>query len=275
MLGTNATTNVVADGSGLILNGTTLAPSLNVSVLGTTSMGQFYGMVPYFGTALLYFESGSGGYPGLKHLVFRTPNDLYILPGGINMVTAQPPSITSALPAQDTSGNRIIAVTGTGFLPDTRILLDGLQAPTVSTSPDGNTIFVAPPQGGGSYQAVVTALNSDGQSSTYVQASPTVYTYDPAGAPALLVSPAFLTPGDNVVTIQGTNTNFVDGQVFAGFGSSDVAVKKVTVLSPTLVSISLSLNSNAFVPTTSINITDGLQLISQDLGASISVAPPQ
>ncbi|HLJ49447.1 MAG TPA: matrixin family metalloprotease [Bryobacteraceae bacterium] len=274
-LGTNATTNVVADGSGLLVNGTSLIPGLNVSVLGTSSLGQFYGMLPYFGTALLYFESGSGGYPGLKHLVFTSPNDLYILPAGINMVAGPPPSIASALPSQDSSGTRIVAVTGTGFLPDTRILLDGLPAPTVGTSPDGNTIFVAPPQGAGSYQAIVTALNSDGQSSTYLQASPPLYTYDPAGPPTLQVSPAVLVSGDNIVTIQGTNTNFVDGQVFVGFGSSDVVVKKVTIVSPTLLNVSVTLNSTAFVPTTSINITAGLQLISQDFGVSISVAPPQ
>jgi hypothetical protein len=118
-------------------------------------------------------------------------------------------------------------------------------------------------------------LNPDGQSSNFLQAAaPPVYTYDPSAAPTLAVSPALLSPGSNAIDVVGTNTNFIDGQVMAGFGSSDAVVTKVSVLSSTHLAVSVTMNSNAIVPATSMNIVNGLQLIAQSQGSNITLQPP-
>ena len=138
---------------------------------------------------------------------------------------------------------------------------------------DGSLV-VLPPQAPGGYTANVVALNSDGQSSLFLQVNPVTYTYDPADVPSLTVSPTFLAPsGDVTVDVVGAATNFVDGQTVVGFGTSDVTIKKVTVLSPT--HLSAVVTPNVFVPTSSINITTGLRLISQSLGNQIIVTTPQ
>ena len=164
-------------------------------------------------------------------------------------------------------------VGGTNLIPaSTRILFDGIPATIDGVDGSGN-LLVIPPAAAAGYHAVVTALNSDGQSSNYLQLnSPEYFAYDPGPSPALAVSPGgALSPGSNVVDIVGTNTNFVDGQVVVGFGSSDVVVNKVTVLSPTHMSVNVTLNSSAIIPTTNINVVSGIALIAQSQGSSVTV----
>ena len=95
--------------------------------------------------------------------------------------------------------------------------------------------------------------------------------YDPAAPASLAVLPSLLSPGNNVVDVQGVNTNFVDGQVVVGFGSSDAIVTKVNVLSPTHLSVNVTLNPNAYLPVNFINVTSGLSLIAQSQGSSITL----
>jgi hypothetical protein len=75
-----------------------------------------------------------------------------------------------------------------------------------------------------------------------------------------------------VVDITGVNTDFTSATT-VGFGTSDVMVKSITVLSPTHISVVISA-SNAWVPTTGISITTGLWIISQALGNQITAADP-
>jgi len=167
-----------------------------------------------------------------------------------------------------------VEVSGTFLTAASTILFDGLPGTVTSVADDGD-LFVIPPPGPGSYHAVVTALNPDGQSSNFLQApAPPMYAYDPSASPSLAVSPAVLSPGSNVVDVVGTNTNFIDGQVAAGFGSSDAVVNKVTVSSPTHLVVNVTMNSNANVATTSLNVVNGLQLIAQSQGSSVTVQTP-
>src|SRR5260370_42530147 len=93
------------------------------------------------------------------------------------------------------------------------------------------SFFVAPPVASGRYVATVVALNSDGQSSLFLAPNPPTYTYDPAGAPSLSVTPSFLSPGADVtVDVQGVHTNFIAGQSAVGFCTSDVLAMNVTGL---------------------------------------------
>jgi hypothetical protein len=267
--------SLVAYGTGLLQNANTLTPGLSVSVLGSgaSGMAQITNLAPWVsGYIQMYITLGAFAGSGPKHLLFSTRDDIYVLPSGFTIVSQQPPSIAAVTPAVDNSGNRALNVSGTNLSAGTTtILFDGLPGTVTGTASDGS-LFVVPPPGSGSYKAVVTALNPDGQSSNFLNVSaPPTYTYDASSAPSLAVFPATLSPGNNVVDVVGTNTNFIDGQVMTGFGSSDAVVAKITVLSPTHLTVNVTMNSNAIIAVTSINVANGLQLIAQSQGSSITV----
>jgi hypothetical protein len=207
--------------------------------------------------------------PGAKHLIFSTPSDLYVLPAAFNVTLTAPPSINSVANATESSGTRVLAITGTELSSDTKIFFDGLPGTVSGIGSDGRLI-VTPPPAPGSYTAVVTALNPDGQSSLFLQGqAPPTYTYDPAPVPTVTASPAFMTPGvDTVVDIVTTNTNF-DQQTVVGFGSADVAVKHIQVVSPTHLLVTAATPAGVVVPTSSLNITNGLRVLSQSFGFPI------
>ena len=261
--------------SGLLQNnGSSLASGLSVGLLGTSAI--VYNVRPYAQQfiALDVIVSNTAG-PGPKHLVFSTPADLYIRPSAFTVVTNRAPSITSASNTTDANGNRLVAIGGSNFQYDTRIYFDGLPGTIQGTASDGKVLVIPPPASGG-YTATVVALNSsDPQSSLFLQPTPVTYTYDVAPNPVLTVSPQFLTPGaDTLVEVVAQSANFVDGQVVAGFGSGDVVVKRVNVVGPGHLTLTVSAPSGAFVPTSSLNITNGLRILSSSMGTPI-VPPSQ
>ncbi len=170
----------------------------------------------------------------------------------------------------------MVLVRGTGFFPSkitTSILFDGLPGVVQAINKDGS-LAVTPPPASGKYTATVVAVNSDGQSSLFLNPSPPTYTYDYAGVPTLTVTPQILVAGsDTTVDIVGVDTNFQDGQTVVGFGTSDVVVKQVTVLSPTHVTVLA--HPNVTVSTKSVNVTTGLGIVSQALGNKVTTAAPK
>lgn len=265
--------SMVASGAGLLQNSNSLAPGLNISVIGSGSnaAAQVYNVQPWtagyleMAVAVGYFAEGS------KHMLFSAADDIYVLPSAFHVVSQDAPSITSisSTATLDPNGNKVLAVNGTNLLAgSTAILFDGLPASQVGVAGDGSLLVVAPPAPG-SYRAIVTALNPDGQSSNFLQApAPPSYTYDPSPVPTISVSPTILSPGDNVVDVVGVNTNFIAGQVAVGFGTSDVVVNSVTVLGPNHLSISVT--SNGSISTSAINITNGISLIAQSQGSPVN-----
>jgi hypothetical protein len=264
---------IVATGNtGLLQNGN-ITPGLTVGMLGTPA--QIYGVQPYYQQYLAFdVMVGNVTGPGPKHLLFETPDDMYVLPSGFTVVVNQPPSITSVTPSYDNNGNRVVLVSGSNFSSDTRIVFNGLAGNVEGTTPDGRLI-VQPPQGPGSSVAAVVALNDDGQSSLFLQGSyPTTYTYDPASTPSLSVTPQYLLPGtQTLVDVYGQNTNF-DSQVSVGFGTSDVQVSNITVLSPTHLQVTATSLLSAPLLTTRVNVTDGLNVIAQSLGFPVQFQQP-
>jgi uncharacterized protein (TIGR03437 family) len=68
------------------------------------------------------------------------------------------------------------------------------------------------------------------------------------------------------IDITTANTSFVDGQVTVGFGSDDVTVRRVWVLSPTHLTANVVAAPNAALGATEISIISGLQVITQPAG---------
>jgi len=218
---------------------------------------------------------------GPKHLLFTTLNDLYVLPAAFSVVPSGPPSITSVTPSLDANGNRVVVISGAGYFPPntgttTSVLFDGLPGVLEGTPKTGSLIVIPPPAQNG-YTATVVALNSDGQSSLFLDPTPPTYTYGgvanaaptASSLPSLSVKPSVLVAGNaTTVNVFGTNTNFIAGQTTVGFGTSDVTVTQVTVLSPTHLSVQVM--PNVSVPTSGVNVTTGLQVISEALGNRVT-----
>src|SRR5262249_47737272 len=149
-----------------------------------------------------------------------------------------------------------------GFASDSSVYLDGLKAANASFNGNDSvgTITVTPPPAAAGQSSVVTVSNPDGQNSMILQAqNPPLYTY-PAG-PAAAVSAVSLTAlpagATAAIEITGTNTNFVEGRVTAGFGSADVAVRRVWVLSPTRAIANVAVAGNASQALSEISVISG------------------
>lgn len=268
---------VAAAGAGLLQANNAVTPGLNVQVLGTAAVASnlrpYPPPTPYIAVDVLVTLTAG---PGPKHLLFYTPNDLYVLPAAFNVVFNPPPSITSVTPSFDTAGNRVVVIAGRGFFPDrstyTTFLFDGLPGTVEGVT--GGGLVVLPPPGPSRYPATVEALNSDGQSSLFLQPTPPIFTYDATGTPSLVVTPKALAAGkDIVVDVFGSNTHFIDGQTTVGFGTSDVTIDKITVVSPTHLSITVT--PKVGLSTAEINVTTGLGVISQALGYKVTLANPK
>ena len=204
---------------------------------------------------------------GPGHLAFETPGDLYVLPAAFHVVSAPPPRITGITPFT----SRILAIRGENLSKNTRVFFDGVEAVQRVFTENGFLIVSAPSAPGG-YRANVVALNPDGQSSLFV-GGPVVYPYNNSIAPTILVSPAFLAPGSTTtVDVRGINTDFVDGQTMAGFGTSDAMVTNIVVDGPTHLMITVSTSGNASIQTAqAINITNGLEVLAAPLGTSVGL----
>jgi uncharacterized protein (TIGR03437 family) len=232
----------------------------------------------------LYFNNPGGVAPGPRHLVltFNTSQgtDMFVVPDAMNIVSTGPPSISSLTQ----NGDGSVTVAAAGLTPDSRVFFDGLEAavtvPFQSTDATDGVISVMPPQGASGQNATVTVFTADNQNSMLVQsASPITYAYPVANAPQIAaVTPSALPAGFNVdgtsamVDITASNTNFVQGQVTVGFGTSDIAVRRVWVLSPTHLVADVVVANNAAIGAWPVDVISGFQVAEQP--AAFQVQPP-
>jgi uncharacterized protein (TIGR03437 family) len=222
--------------------------------------------------------------PGPRHLVmtFATGHgtDLYVLPDALTVVQNGPPAISSLTSNSDGS----VTVAAAGLTADSRVFFDGLQAsvitPFVSTDANDGVITVMPPQGASGQNATVTVFTADNQNSMLLQsANPVTYPYPAANAPQIgAISPAALPAGYDAagtaasLDITTANTNFVDGQVTLGFGTSDISVRRVWVRGPAHLTADVVVANNAAIGGVSVDVISGFQVISAP--AAFQVQPP-
>ncbi len=209
----------------------------------------------------LYFLVPPGAGSGPRHMVFNFGADIYVLPYGVDLVQKGPPVATGA--SQNADGT--VTITGAGLGYDSRVFFDGLQASqgTFSGNDAQGALTVTPPPGASGQGAAITVYNSDGQNSTILAAiAPPVFNYPVTGAPQILsISPNSLPGGVSaMVDITAANMNFADGQVTIGFGSEDVQVRRVWVLSPTHALVNLSLAPNAQQGFGEVSVISGMQV---------------
>ena len=66
-----------------------------------------------------------------------------------------------------------------------------------------------------------------------------------------------------MVDITTQNTAFVDGQVTVGFGTGDITVQRVWVLSPTHLQANISVAANAVAGSSEVSVISGFAVLSQ------------
>ena len=251
---------IAAAGVGLGTNGKA-ALGLGVSVLGSAFIPaggvRGYGSTPTYLALDLKFTLGATTGP--QHFIFSQGSGIYVLPSGVNLAQNDPPAVASVA----TDGNGNVVVTGSNFKPDSQVYFDGL--PAVTNVVDGSHATATPPPGASNQTVAVTVFNSDGQSSMFYGPSPIpAYTYPAAVSPKVTFAPSSLPAGAKaMIDITGSNTNFVDGLTAVGFGSSDVLVRQVWVLSPTHALANVQIAPNAAQGSSLATLISGFQVFSQ------------
>ncbi|MBZ5617714.1 MAG: IPT/TIG domain-containing protein [Acidobacteriia bacterium] len=242
-----------------IMGGFARAPLNNPTGLAPT-------VLPYPnqpGNIAAYFSIPLGAGTGPRHLVFNFGNDMYVLPNGVTLVQKGPPLITGATPNPDGT----VTITGAGFGLDSSVYFDGLKAnatvPFNGTDAQGS-ITVTPPPGASGQASTITLYNTDGQNSMILQSqNPLTYTYPVTAAPLINSISILSLPAASAaaVDITASNINFQDGQVTVGFGSDDVNVRHVWVLSPTHLIANVVAASGATLGASEISVISGFQVI--------------
>ena len=259
---------VNAQGAGLGSNGQ--APGLGVQILGGSAY--VYGSSPaqFNGSTYVTLDVAYnlGANSGPQHLVFTTPDYMYVAPAGITLTQALPPTVA----AVTQNGDGSVTVSGANWASDSLIYFDGLPAAIASLDPKNGIAVVAPPPGPAGQTSVVSVYNSDGQNSQFLQlTAPVTYTYGNTGTAAISsISPPFLPAGANaLVDITGTGFNFVSGQVTVGFGTSDVAVQRIYVISPSHLQVDVAVSPNAALAIPDVSVMSGFQLATATAGFQI------
>jgi hypothetical protein len=286
MLPENSSYNLVFCAPGTT-SGNNLAPGLNVSVIGASApaevipnytkyFGNYGGCTypPYVLTGV-WTQSVQSTTP--VALAVTVSNDMYVLPAAFYVVPSGPPALTGLNQSSDQFGNGLLTVYGSSLSPATQFVFDGTPATVISANPDGSFTLAAPPAPG-PYSSSIEALNPDGQTSGQaIVFGPTpqyLYNYaNPAGINSVSVNS--VVPGtDTMIQITGSNTNFQTGQTIVGFGTSDMLVKQIFVISPTLLMVNASVNPQAPPTVTNLTVTTGLQFATETLGIQIVAANP-
>ena len=242
----------------------------SVTVLGgfTTASGQYLRPSIHPGSSQrvldLYIAPPLFAGAGPRHMVFNFGNDMYVLPDAITLVQKGAPVVSSV--ATNTDGG--VTLTGSGFGPDSRIFFDGIQA-TVQTPFSGadaqGSITVTPPTGSSGQVSHITVFNGDGQSSMFLQSqNPPTYAYPISGTPQAALDRTALPAGvSSMVDITVQNANFVDGQVTVGFGTGDITVNRLWVLSPTHLQANVVVAPNAALGASEFSVVSGFQVVTQ------------
>jgi Matrixin/IPT/TIG domain len=269
-------TTIAAGGSnssGLLQPDNALVPGLSVGMIG--SVAQINNLRPYPpGNPFIAVDvtpSFTAG-PGPMHLLFSTPGNLYVRPSGFEVVQAPAPVI-SAVKATVSNGQPAVAIAGAQFSSSTQILFDGVPA-TIQSLSSNNIMIVTPPPAPAGYTAAVVAFNSDGQSSLLFNPTAPTYSYaapsaSATGSPSVVVSPSVIPAGAAVtIDVQGSDTHFNQALTTVGFGTSDVQVNQINVISSTHLTVTVT--PNVTISAANITITTGLEAISQAVGSQIT-----
>ncbi len=270
--------------NGVLVNGNQVAPGLSLSVIGgaaylynpnslaTGNVSPLYDTQSFLEVAVAPLPVATATPVAIAATL---NNDVYVLPAAFTVVPSAPPSISGIQGGTDGQGNTTLNITGANLGPSTRILFDSVAAISTTANPDGSLTVLAPPATAG-YSASVEALAPDSQTSWQTLAgAPPKFIYSGPAYPSVNVNPPSVAAGTTTrIQITGYNTNFVAGQMAVGFGSSDITVERVWVVSPSQLLINIAVNPGASVQATNVSVVSGLQLTTLTASFQVTVPTP-
>ncbi len=257
---------LVAFGFGLS-DGTAPVPGLSAQVIGGSAVIPSGGLTPYAPDprfVQINFEVNPFSGAGSRHLLFNLGDDVYVLPAGLQLSQAAPPSIAGLFEVVDGDGEAVVVVVGQQISERTTILFDGVPAQLLGPGAEGGVI-VRPPPAPANHRATVIALNRDGQSSWFLDGvQPPTYDYPEREQGGLTPFPESVASGkEAMVEIRGVNTRFEAGETIVGFGSSDVVVRDYVVVNPTLIRANVAVVPGAPESAISVSTVTGIRGIHQ------------
>ena len=257
------------------------ATGLSVEMPGGAVSIASNGIVPFtasgFTYAALYLNFAATAQPGPQHIIFDTPDYIYVLPSAMYLTQNGPPTVT----AVTSNGDGTLTVTGTNWATAALLYFDGLPATIVSLDPIGGSAVVVPPAGANGQQSTLTAYNPDGQNSQILQSadpascqaqavppSPlgqscaVTYSYGNLPTPAIAsITPSSLPAGaEATIDITSTNFSFTPGLTTIGFGTTDITVQRIFVLSPNHAQVNVSVSATAALSTSDVSAIFGFQI---------------
>ncbi len=271
-------TTAVAAGVGLGSNGT--APDLKVGFLGNSAIIATNGVRPYQSSGYTYIALDIlyplFGTTGPQHLITNTSGFLHVVPAAVRLVQQDPPSIDSV---RD-NGDGTLAIAGSNWSAGSRIYFDGLPSlstVTIDSRTLKGTATVTPPTGADGQTAILTVYNPDGQNSEFLQAaSPVTYKYPSAAKQTVVsISPAELPAGaEAMVDIVGSGFDFVLTPPAIGFGTSDIAVRRVFVLDTNHLQVDVSVAAGAVPGNSDVSIFNGFRVATGKSAFRVTAAVP-
>lgn len=243
-------TNEPVAGLGVQFPGSAVSVASN-GIVPLTANGYTY--------AALYLNFAATAQPGAQHIIFNTPDYMYVLPSAMFLTQNGPPYIS----AVTSNGDGTLTVTGANWAPGMLIYFDGLPATIISLDPVGCTAVVVPPPGANGQNSSLTAYTPDGQNSQILQsAAPVTYSYGTLPTPTIsAITPSSLPAGaEAMVDITSSNFSFTPGAATIGFGTTDITVQQVFVLSPNHVQVDVLVSANAALSTSDVSAISGFQI---------------
>jgi hypothetical protein len=199
-------------------------------------------------------------------VAFTVGERLYVRPHAFSIVPSKHPALLTTSPLAlggDTAGT--VRVLGENLQGRT-VLLDGVEAAVSKVRDDGSLEVVVPPTVG-PRSAVIEVLSGDGQTSNQLRGSepPVRYVYERGVELAAQVRPTSVTAATTAmleVTVPGAH--FAVGAT-VGFGTSDVAVRQLWVVSPEKLLLNVSMHARAQAGVVRVTVQNGLEQASGSL----------
>jgi uncharacterized protein (TIGR03437 family) len=260
----------IASGFGFVTADSRPVPGLRSSMLGGSPAVN--GIRSFSNQFIIFdlFVSGVAG-DGARHMVLDNGTETTVLPAAIQVAARRAPEVLNVNWLGNASdGTRLAQVTAANIGRQTRVLVDGEAASIRSIDEATGIIQFAAPAATTGQVARIVLLNQDGQSSLFLRPeAPAQLPYLEPEANSFTISPASLLPASEaVLEINSSGARFQMDRVSVGFGSSDVQVRSISVLSPTrlLVSVVTTPQANANY---TVTLQSGLSHLQLRNGVSI------
>ncbi|WP_031500069.1 matrixin family metalloprotease [Bryobacter aggregatus] len=203
---------------------------------------------------------------GERHLVLDNGTEAWVLPSAIQVAARQAPEVANvSWVSAAGEDKRLATLSGSGFNSSSRVLIDGEAATIRSVDESGKAITFVPPSAPTGHVGRVIVLNSDGQSSLFLNPNaPSQLPYADSDANSFSLNPSTVKIGsESVIEIEAPGAHFQDGHVSVGFGSSDIQVRALRVVSATKLWVSVVTGAHASPGTFTATVQTGLNHLRQ------------